>query len=35
LSEDASVPLVREKKAITRGEEGTWKEKWRMGERGT
>jgi hypothetical protein len=36
-SEDASVPLWREKKAITRREEGTWEGKWMGGgvERGT
>ena len=27
-SEDASVPLGREKKAITSGEGGTWEGKW-------
>ena len=27
-SEDASVPLGREKKAITSGEGGTWKGQW-------
>ena len=31
-SEDASVPLVREKKVITGGEGGTWERKW-MGRR--
>ena len=30
-SEDTSVPLGREKKAITSGEGGTWEGKWMVG----